>query len=140
MKDVVVEGCEFEIYESGNLNENGIVTVNSGSVVSDNTAVDGKGVYTTLKVDVSNFTSSVVTNWVATSGSTTTPAGVQIPGEIISSAQYGVVDSFPVILEGDQAASVTIYGKVQSGQTTIDATTVVSIKVKSAGQTVVQAE
>lgn len=140
MKDVVVETCEFEIWENGQLNTMGICTVNIGSVVSDNTAIDGKGVYTKLLVDVSAFTSNTITNWVTASGSTISPIGIQVPGEIVSSAQYAAVDNFPVILEGDQATNVTIYGLKQEGQSISETTTIVTIKIKSAGQTVMQAE
>lgn len=142
LKNVVVEGCQFEIYEGGLLNSNGTVSVDAGSVVSNNTKVDGKGVYTTLKVTVSGFSSNLISNWIPSSGSTTTPAGVSIPGVIVSSALYNKVDGDAVFLEGDQADNVTIYGKVQSGQTTVDFSTVVSIKIKAngAGQNKMKAE
>ena len=142
LKNIVVEGCQFEIYESGVLNSTGVVSVDPSSVVSQNTKIDNKGVYTSLKVTVSGLTSNVVPSWIPLSGSTTTPVGVSIPGVISPSSAFNKVDSSPVFLEGDQAASVTIYGKVQSGQTTIDATTVVSIKIKAngAGQSVAKAD
>ena len=137
LKNVVVEGCQFEIYEGGLLNTSGVVSVDNtpvtGSVVSKNTKVDGKGVYTTLKVTVSGFTANLIPNWIPLSGSTTTPAGVSVPGVFQSSALYNKVDGDAVFLEGDQAAAVTIYGKVQAGQSTVDTPTVVSIKVKSGG-------
>ena len=140
LKNIVVEGCQFEIYEGGVLNTSGVVSVDSSSVASQKVKIDDKGVYTTLKVTVSNFTSNMVPSWVLLSGSTTSPLGISVPGVISASAAHNKVDSAAVFLEGDQAANVTIYGKVQSGQTTIDATTTVSIKIKSAGQTKVKAD
>ena len=146
LKNVVVEGCQFEIYEGGLLNPSGTVSVDNtpvtGSVVSQNTKVDGKGVYTTLKVTVSGFSSTLIPSWIPLSGSTTTPVGVSVPGVIVSSALYNKVDGDAVFLEGDQAASVTIWGKVQSGQTTVDTPTTVSIKIKAngAGQNKMKAE
>jgi hypothetical protein len=135
MKYIVVEGCQFEIYEGGVLNSSGIVSVDSSSIVSAKSKIDSKGIYTKLNVTVSSFSSSVVPGWVPLSGSTTTPVGVSIPGQISSSSQYNTEDGSPVYLEGDQAVNVTIYGKVQSGQTQTDATTTITIKIKSAGQT-----
>ena len=140
LKNIVVEGCQFEIYEGGVLNSSGVVSVDPSSIVSQNTKVDNRGVYTSLKVTVSDFSSTLVPSWIPLSGSTTTPVGVSIPGVISSTALYNKVDSAAVFLEGDQAASVTIYGKVQSGQTTVDSTTTVTIKVKSAGQSVAKAD
>ena len=134
MKNIVVEGCQFEIYEGGSLNPSGVVAVDSSSIVSAKAKIDNKGVYTKLNVTVSNFSSTLVTGWIPLSGSTTTPVGVSIPGQITASSQYNKENGNAVFLEGDQAANVTIYGKVQSGQTQIDATTTITIKIKSAGQ------
>ena len=134
MKNIVVEGCQFEIYEGENLNSSGVVAVDSSSVASTKSKIDNKGIYTKLNVTVTAFTSTLVTGWVPLSGSTTTPLGISIPGQISASANYNKEDGSPVFLEGDQAANVTIYGKVQSGQTQVDATTTVTIKIKSAGQ------
>ena len=140
MKNVVVESCQFEIYENGLLNVNGIVAVHSSSVASTNSKVDGKGIYTTLNVTVSGFTSSSVSGWISGTGSTTTPLGVVVPGQIVASALYNKVDGDAIFLEGDTAENVTIYGKKQEGEYVVDATTTVTIKVKSAGQTAVKAE
>lgn len=138
MKNVVVEGCEFEIYESGLLNSNGDVEVNSSSIASANVKVDGKNVYTTLKVDVSNYSSNTVANWVSGSGSTLVPA------EITSSALYNNVKEGqswkPVYLEEDQAIGVVVSGRVKSGLSEIPATCIINVKIKKAGQTVCKAE
>ena len=91
MKNVVVESCQFEIYENGLLNVNGVVAVHSSSVASTNSKVDGKGIYTTLNVTVSGFTSSSVSGWISGTGSTTTPLGVVVPGQIVASALYNKV-------------------------------------------------
>ena len=138
MKNVVVEGCEFEIYESGLLNSNGEVEVNSSSIASANVKVDGKKVYTTLKVDVSNYSSNTVTGWVSGSGSTLVPA------EITSSALYNNVKEGqnwkPVYLEEDQAIGVEISGRVKSGHSEIPATCIINVKIKKANQTAYKAE
>lgn len=135
MKEIVVEGCEFYIYENGKINLNGDVTVDIlNSVISDNSKVDGKGIFTTLKVNVNNFTSTDIPGWEPGSGATTTPA------EIISTAQYDKVDGFPVILEGDEAINVPILGTVKSGTQSTPKTAYITIKVKSAGQTSTKGE
>lgn len=134
LKNIVVQGCEFEIYENGLLNSSGHVTVTS--VASTNSKVDGNGIYTTLMVTVAGFTSQDPTlqPWIAESGATMTPA------QILASAQYTKVDSLPVVLEGDKAENVTIQGQKQQGQSIVTEYTTVTIKVKSAGQTNTKAE
>lgn len=128
LKNFVVEGCTFEIYENGTLNPSGTVSVTS--TASANTKVDGKGVYTTLMVTVAGFSSIDPEHqpWVSGSGSTVAPA------QISASAQYNKIDSLAVVLEGDEATDVTILGQKQQGQTTVPEQTTVTIKVKSAGQ------
>lgn len=134
LKNYVVEGCSFEIYENGIVNTSGNVSVVSAA--STNTKIDGKGVYTTLLVTVEGFTSSDSSHqpWISGSGSTVTPA------QISASAQKNKVDNLSVVLEGDEAQDVTIVGQKQQGQTTVPEETTVTIKVKSAGQSSVKGD
>lgn len=134
LKNYVVEGCSFEIYENGIVNTSGTVSVVSAA--STNTKIDGKGVYTTLLVTVEGFTSSDSSHqpWISGSGATVTPA------QISASAQKNKVDSLSVVLEGDEAQDVTIVGQKQQGQTTVPEETTVTIKVKSAGQSSVKGD
>ena len=134
LKNIVVEGCEFEIYENEVLNSNGSVSVDPTSVVSSNTSIDSKGVYTTLAIQVSGFTSSNISNWISGSGST------QAAAQVTSSALYTSVDGNSVFLEGDEAIGVVVVGKVQVGQSQVDTPCTVTVKIKSAGQSVVTAE
>ena len=139
-KPVVVEGVQFEIYEGGVLNANGSVTVSSLCTPCSKVTIDGKKAYAgTLLVEVSKFTSSLLSNWVALSGSTTTPAGVVSPGSIVSSATKASTLEGKFFLEGDQVTAVTIYGQISTPSGTSPATTVVTIKIKDAGQNVVNA-
>ena len=134
MKNYVVEGCSFDIYENGIVNPSGTVTITS--TASTNTKVDGKGVYTNLIVTVASF-SSIDPNhqpWISGSGSTITPA------QISASAQNNKIDGSAVVLEGDEATNVTILGQKQQGQTAVPEQTTVTIKVSSAGQTVVKGD
>ena len=134
MKNFVVEGCVFEILENGIVNPSGIVSVTS--TASTNSKVDGKGIYTTLIVTVAGFSSTDPLHqpWISGSGSTVAPA------QISASAQYNKIDNLPVVLEGDEAQNVTILGQKQQGQTTVQEQTIVTIKVKSAGQSVVKGD
>lgn len=134
LKNVVVEGCEFEIYENNLLNSSGNITITSQA--SSNSKVDGNGIYTSLILTVSGFTSlpSVVPTWIPESGSTVNPAVVE------SSANYVKVDGVKVILEGDEAADVTIIGQKQEGMYVVTAQTTITIKIKSAGQSYMKAE
>lgn len=139
-KPIVVEGAQFEIYEGGVLNANGSVAVSSLCTPCSKVSIDGKKAYAgTLLVEVSKFTSSVLTNWVPQSGSTTTPAGVISPGSIVSTVTKASTTEGKFFLEGDQAAAVTIYGQISTSSGTSSATTVVTIKIKDAGQNVVNA-
>ena len=134
MKNYVVEGCSFDIYENGIVNPSGTVTITS--TASTNTKVDGTGVYTNLIVTVASF-SSIDPNhqpWISGSGSTITPA------QISASAQNNKIDGSAVVLEGDEATNVTILGQKQQGQTAVPEQTTVTIKVSSAGQTVVKGD
>ena len=134
LKNYAVEGCTFEIYENGTLNPSGTVSVTS--TASANTKVDGKGVYTTLMVTVAGFSSIDPDHqpWISESGATIVPA------QISASAQFNKIDNLPVVLEGDEAKNVTILGQKQQGQTTVPEQTSVTIKVKSAGQSVVKGD
>lgn len=139
-KPIVVEGVQFEIYEGGALNANGSVAVSSLCNPCSKVTIGGKKAYAgTLLIEVSKFTSSLLTNWVPVSGSTTTPAGVISPGSIVSTATKVSTTEGKFFLEGDQAAAVTIYGKISTSSGTSPATTIVSIKIKNAGQNVVNA-
>lgn len=134
MKNFVVEGCIFEILENGVVNPSGTVTVTSAA--STNTKVDNKGVYTTLVVTVASFSSTDPTHqpWIPLSGSTVAPA------QISASAQHNKIDNLAVVLEGDEAKNVTILGQKQQGQTVVPEQTTVTIKVKSAGQSVTKGD
>lgn len=134
LKNYVVEGCVFEIYENGSVNPSGTISITSAA--STNTKVDGNGVYTTLIVTVAGFSSMDPSHqpWVPSSGSTVNPA------QILASAQHNKIDTLPVVLEGDEAKNVTILGQKQQGQTTVPETATVTIKVKSAGQSVVKGD
>lgn len=134
LRNFTVEGCVFEIYENGSVNPSGNVSVTS--LASTNSKVDGKGIYTTLMVTVAGFTSADPNHqpWVPLSGATIVPA------QISASAQHNKIDDLPVVLENDEAKNVTILGQKQQGQTTVPEQTIVTIKVKSAGQSVVKGD
>ncbi len=134
LKNFVVEGCVFEIYENGSVNPSGTISITSAA--STNSKIDGKGIYTTLMVMVDGFSSTAPEHqpWISGSGSTLAPA------KISASAQYNKIDSLAVVLEGDEAKNVTILGQKQQGQTTVSEETTVTIKVKSAGQSFVKGD
>lgn len=141
-KPIAVEGVQFEIYEGGVLNTNGTVSISSLCSPCTKVSIQGKKAYAgTLLVEVTGFTSSLITNWVPSSGSTTSPAGVITPGSITSTMQKASTVEGKFFLEGDTAASVTIYGQMTTSSGTSPTTTTVSIKIKSggAGQNVVNA-
>lgn len=139
-KPIAVEGVQFEIYEGGSPNSTGIVTVSTQCTPSTKVSVQGKKAYAgTLLVEVSGFSSSLISNWVPLSGSTTSPVGVATPGSIISTALKASTTEGKFFLEGDQAPVVTIFGQMTTSSGTSPTTTVVAIKIKNAGQNVVNA-
>ena len=128
LKNVVVEDCQFEISVNGAIIGSG--NVNITSLASTNTKVvsgeQKKGVYAgVMNISVSNYADTNISMG----------AGM---GVINPSAQKTSVDGNAVILEGD-SGDVTLTGVHPiSGEPVINYS--VTVKISSAGQTVVKAE
>lgn len=136
MKPIVVEGVQFEIYEAGLLNASGTVMVSPSCVPFDKVIVKGNKLYAgQLLVDISGFTSSVVTGWIPSSGSSVSSGSINTTVQKVSTLQG------KPFLEENESSTITITGQVQSGITVVPGTTTVIVKIKSegAGQNVVNA-
>lgn len=117
---IAVQGCMLEL-SSGE----GIRTIESSP--SNVSKCNNKGVYTTpLSFSISGYTGGDI---VGGSGS-----GF---GTIVSSAQYTKAENKLVMLEGDTSEEITITGVNSRGQT---ATAIITVKIKSAGQSVAKGE
>lgn len=118
LKNAVIEGCTL-------VADSGTGTLKITSNASQNTKVDGFGVYAgTITISISNLTGA------GFSGGTGS-------GTITGSAQYNKIDNQPVVLEGDKTAEIPV-SAVDGDGDPITVPTVVTITV--AGQTVVKME
>lgn len=124
-KLAVVEGCTLQL-SSGN------GTIQITSVPSMKGKVQGKGIYCgQIDVSILAFTSSNIPNWISGSGSGN--------NSIIASAIKNKLENKPIVREEDSCL-VTINGQVQSGNSVIPGTDVVTVRVVNSGQSVVRVE
>lgn len=124
MKNIAVSGCTFSITVGGAIIGSGNVSVTG--TASQNTKIDGMGVYTSpLAIAVAGYSDAAISGG---SGS----------GVINSTAQKVTVDQMPVILEGDSGEVVLSGTNPQSGSPVSGYT--VTVKVLSAGQISVKGE
>lgn len=92
--------------------------------------INGNAVYSgSLDIQISGYTSEVIT--VAGSGSGS--------GSLQPSAQYVKIDGEAVVLEED-SVDITVNGQAISGITTIPVSEVVTVKIISAGQSLVKGD
>ena len=129
LKNVVVEDCQFIItvggvvIGTGNVSINSLASANSKAIISEGVK---KGIYTSpLSVTVSGYTDASISGGSGT-------------GVINSTALKNKVDGSAVMLEGDSGEVVLSGTNPQSGSPVTGYT--VTVKIISAGQTVVKAE
>jgi hypothetical protein len=128
VKNVAVQGCELSLTPDSSPPASVQIT----TPPSTKAKADGKSIYSgTLLITISGYTGGAIT--VPGSGATINPAQLS-PGSTKMK-----VENQAVVLEGD-STTVTVTGQAQSGTTVITATQPVQIKIKSAGQTKVQAD
>jgi hypothetical protein len=119
-KNITVDGCALKLQNGGS----GDISITS--TPSSKVKCDGKGVYTEIKFDISNYTGQAIT--VAKSGSGS--------GSITTTAVKCKAEGSLVFLEGDVSATITINGKAQSGQSQVPATATEIVKITNAGQSI----
>lgn len=117
MKDIVVQGCTLDCTFAQ-------ITTSPKTDVK----CGGKSTYAgDLNIKISSYSSSVITVTGSGSGSDT----------LHPSATHVKIKGEPVALKGD-SVTITVNGKAYAGQTTIDVSESVIVKISNAGQSVVQ--
>lgn len=119
MKNIVVQGCTLDCEFAQ------IITSPKTCAKIDGSAI----LYGSLVIQISEYTSSVITVPKSGSGS----------GSLQPSAQYVKINGEPVVLEGDEV-NITVNGQAYSGVTTIPASEIVKVKIVYAGQDSVKGE
>lgn len=128
LKNVVIEGCQFSIEVGGAVIGAGNVNITSPSSTNSEVVLGvlSKGIYAgQMAVSVAGYTDSAI------SGGTGS-------GTISPSATKMKIDSQAVVLEGDSGQVVLSGTNPQSGSPVSGYT--VTVKIISAGQSVVKAE
>lgn len=117
---IAVAGCTLQL-------QSGTGDIKITSTASKKVKADGKGVYTEINFDVSNYTGGEITNGDG-KGS----------GSITASAEHVKVEGNAVILEGDESATITLDGTKPGPSGKLPATATDTVKVSDAGQTKVK--
>ena len=117
MKNIAVQGCTLDC---------AFAQISTPPVQS--VKCEGKAAYAdSLTIQISGYTSSVITVPDSGSGS----------GTLQGSAQYVEIEGKKAVLEGDNV-TITVNGQAYSGTTTVPVSEPVTVTISSAGQTKVK--